>query len=348
MSNLYSKTKAEIVLELLASYNTSRPSDSEIESAILDVQREIATLDGKFNKRQRDAQHLSEQVFRKVIYLKNDNEKLNYCRDHLAVARNQFDSLIERIQAAGNGRILFEKTKPYSEIILDYLFDLNEILPWLQRNEQDWRFIAGGKTSDVTSWQVYLLARDLSHISSYVGTGNPLEHRTAQIASIVLLRQAMELRFQRLVSVSMLSDKSSEPRLKHDFYFEFIRSRGHFFKQRNVVIEELWHLYEWCSEIVHKAYQPFAWQISLAVKRTGELLNTQSVEKNKAWSLFNAIEIEDVEAMQADFEEHFLSTYGHGNWKFYRNQPEAQIKGGWKQSMEKVSVDFLSVKNPRS
>lgn len=90
-------------------------------------------------------------------------------------------------------------------------------------------------------------------------------------------------------------------------------------------MKELRHLYDWCSEVVHQAYQPYAWQLSMALRRGGDLLRSRSPMSTGAWSIYNLVKIVDVDAMQTAYEDHFLATFGHGCWKFTRAKPEALV-----------------------
>ena len=154
----------------------------------------------------------------------------------------------------------------------------------------------------------------------------------------------MELRFERLIAVYPLDANRKPPRLKHGFHQEFIISNPQFFNAGGFAIKELRHLYAWCSEIVHQAYQPYAWQIAMAMHRAGDLLQSRSTPPNAAWSIYNAVEIPDVPAMQDAFELHFLSTYGHGSWRMTRAKPEASA-AIWRTDMAYTSTDYRSVLN---
>jgi hypothetical protein len=48
--------------------------------------------------------------------------------------------------------------------------------------------------------------------------------------------------------------------------------------------------------------------------------------------------------MQDAFEEHFLSTYGHGSWRMARTKPEASVPN-WRAEMAYISKDWRSVRN---
>ncbi len=180
----------------------------------------------------------------------------------------------------------------FKAIFKDYVFDLREILMPLQKNVDGWTFFDGGKNSDVSSWEVYCLARSLSIQSAWAPTGIFLDHKASQIASIAVLRQAMELRFERLIAVYPFDKNGKPPRLKHGFHQDFIIANPNFFIADDFSIKELRHLYNWCSEIVHQAYQPYAWQIAMAMHRAGDLLQSRNRPPNAAWSIYNAVEVQ--------------------------------------------------------
>jgi hypothetical protein len=316
-----------------------------VDQAMADFLAEIAALDQKHNRGKRLTQdQLAEQVFRRSPTFKNDKALTPYLRYQLRVAFEELSKLDQEMRSQNTGSITFAVFSVYGHIIRDYLFDLREILEFLQRDVPNWTFFQGEKNFGVSSWEVYILARSLAFQSTFTGTGAPFDHKTAQIASVFVLRQAMELRFERLIAVYPTDPKGKPPRLKHGFHLEFIAANPQFFNANGFQIKELRHLYDWCSEIVHHAYQPYAWQISMALRRGGDLLHTRSVPANQAWSIYNAVQIIDVEAMQAGYENHFLTTYGHGTWRFTRERPEALIPN-WRPDMAFTGNAYRSVLN---
>ncbi len=257
-------------------------------------------------------------------------------------AHDELVRLVDELRAQNGGVITAGAITQFREIFTDYLFDLREILVPLQKNVNGWSFFVGSKNSNVSSWEVYQLARSLAIQSAWAPTGIFLDHKTSQIASIAVLRQAMELRFERLIAVYPFNAKGQPPRLKHGFHQEFIIANPQFFKADGFAIKELRNLYDWCSEIVHQAYQPYAWQIAMAMRRAGDLLRSRSTPPNMAWSIYNAVEIPDVPAMQYAFEQHFLSTYGHGSWCTARTKPEASVPN-WRPEMAYTTEVFRPV-----
>ncbi|WP_421440763.1 hypothetical protein [Agrobacterium tumefaciens] len=322
------------------------PTNEEAKSALLNFQADIRELDRKHNgsKMLTDDQ-LAEQVFKKNVSFENFAQFLPYGRYQLRLARQEMDILVDDIQRVSGGELTYDGIWSYNDFLTDYLFDLREILVQLQNNVDGWRFFDGGKSSHVDSWQIYLLANNLAWQSTISDPGKRLPHKTAQIASIGVLRQAMELRFERLISVYPIDRNGNPPKLKHGFHQTFIASRPDLFQAQGFDVGKLRHLYDWCSEIVHQAYQPYTWLISFGLRRAGKLLHTQA-SYNGRWSIFNAVRVTDVEAMQDAFESYFLDYFGHGEWKFYREKPEALVDG-WTDDMRKPSDEFVAVTNPR-
>ncbi len=330
MNKTESATTAQTLLRLLRPNDgVSPPTDGEAENTLTKFVCEIQSLDSQHNKNKIiNQKRLDEQVYRRDPTFKQDKHALPYFRYQLRVASEELSSLVVKMRKLGNGNITIDVLNQFSEILWDYLFDLRDILEFLQSNDNNWSFFEGGQNRGVSSWEVFHLAKGLAYQSTFKDTGAPFDHKTAQIASLFILRQAMELRFERLIGVYPYNRKKKPPKLRHGFHRDFISNNRNFFDDDDVFIEELRHLYDWCSEIVHQAYQPYAWQISMAFRRAGSLLQSRSVPSGQTWSIYNSVTIHDVDKMQAAYEEHFLNTYEHGEWCFTRKPPEAQLPHG--------------------
>ena len=344
MSTSSAVTPAHALLSLLTpTPGQPAPADATVDTAVATLLAEIAALDDQHNRRKTLSQdQLAEQVFRSSPTFKDERALTPYLRYQLRVARNELSALVGEMRGRNNGVVTATEIATFRDVLIDYMFDLRDILAFIQRNVSGWSFFQGDKNRTVTSWEVYQLARGLAYHSTYMGTGAYLDHKAAQIASMFVLRQAMELRFERLVAVYPTDPKGKAPRLKHGYHQEFIAANPQFFCADGFEIKKLRHLYDWCSEIVHQAYQPYAWQVSMALRRGGDLLRSRSAPADQAWSIFNAVRIDNVESMQAAFEEHFLATYGHGTWRFIRGRPEGLVPT-WRPEMALTSDDYRPV-----
>jgi hypothetical protein len=135
--------------------------------------------------------------------------------------------------------------------------------------------------------------------------------------------------------------------LKHGFHQEFIDAHPQYFRCQGFSILDLQPVYDWCSEIVHLAYQPYAWQMAWALEISGQLLGSRSVPAGQHWNIANAVEVVDVSDMQSAFESYFLRNYDHGSWRMIRRQPEALVRN-WTPAMAITPIDFRPVERRRS
>jgi len=318
------------------------PTDADADKAMGDFVAHLATLEGQHNRKVWSEQYLIDQVFGRARLFKKDAERSLYCRCHLKVALQQLSVLVGRLRNPLTGAVALASLNEWGETITDYIFDLADVVPFLQRRVQGYVYLNGGKNPTVHSWEVYNLSVGLAYQSTYSRQGFTLNHKAAQIASIAVLRQALELRFERLISVYLTNAKGKPPRLRHGFHQDFIVANPSFFRPQGFSIGDLKPVYDWCSEIVHQAYQPYAWQIGWALDLGGRLLASRPETPGGPWSIANGVEIIDVQAMQAAFEAYFLKNYDHGSWRMTRQRPEALVRN-WTASMAATAPNFRSV-----
>lgn len=332
-------SSAQVLLGILDNIQAATPlTDAMADKAVSDYLVELQRLNALHNKKRPPAAYLIEQVFGRGRAFTDTKAYIPFARCHLWVALEQFTNLVSQMRDPANGAITVGQIVRYKDTLRDYLFDLLDFVPFLQRKVAGYVYFSGAKSFGVHTWQLYLLSQSLA---SHAAHRTALDNKAAQIASIVTLRQALELRFQRLVSVYPTDKKGKPPKLRHGFHYDFIVENGRFFHAPGVDFTGLKHLYDWCSEVVHQAYQPYAWQVAWAVERGGQLLGAQAATGGH-WNLANAVTISDVEAMQAAFEAHFLQTYSHGEWRMIRMRPEALITN-WNAQMALTSPDFRPV-----
>ena len=321
-------------------------TDAQANRAVQDVIDHLKSVETT-QKKQKAWQetYLVERVFSRTRKFTTEHEETNWLRCHLRVGLTQFENLVASLRTDNSGTLSLAQLDQWKDVFVDYVYDFNTVVtPLVQRSVPDYHFIKGGKNRTVHSWEVFRLAQHLHYMSPFWGHGSGPEHKNSQIAAIGVLRQSLELRFDRLVGVYPLDKKGKSPKLRHGFHQDFVVKNPQFFQPQNFSISELKPMYDWCSEIVHQAYQPFAWQISWAIELAGRLMNPRQPMSGGAWSIDNAVHVMDVREMQTAFEDHFLASYDHGQWKFAKIRPEALV-AGWKPEMATVSADFRSPTN---
>jgi hypothetical protein len=326
MSTTFASTPAHALLRIVQPDPGASPAtDAAAHKAMTEFLDHTTALDRRHNRKARSETYMIEQIFGRAREFRNETETALYCRCHLSVALRELSDLADELRDPATGRFTAARMATWGATLTDYVFDLAEIVTFLQRKVDGYVYLRGHKNASVHSWEVYLLARALAHQSVYWGRGSPMDHKAAQIAAIAVLRQAMELRFERLISVYPVDVKGKPPRLKHGFHQDFVVAHPQYFQPQGFSIADLRPVYDWASEIVHQAYQPYAWQMAWALKLGGRLLQSRAAPPGKAWSIANGVHIADVQDMQAAFETHFLDTYGHGAWRMVRSKPEALV-----------------------
>lgn len=345
MTNPVNMLPSHVLLAILdASHSGTSPTDEDVEKAVTGFLDHLATIQKAQKSKKWSERYLIDGVFGRSRKFNNEVEQQAYCRVHLRVALDELTALINDLRDQQTSALTFAAIKPLKETIRDFVFDLQGIVSFLQRKSKGYVYLHGGKNPTVHSWEVYVLAKGIAHQSAHWGQGPALDHKVAQISAIGVLRQALELRFTRLIAVYPTDKKGKSPKLRHGFHQDFIVANPNFFQAKGYNIADLRPMYDWCSEVVHQAEQPYAWQISWAIKLAGRLLAARPAQQNAAWSIANAVEIPDVLTMQDAFENHFLANYQHGEWQMAREQPEA-LTPNWKSHMAGTNPNFRSPNN---
>jgi hypothetical protein len=340
MTNSNNKLPAHALLDIFSvSPSNALPTDAEAEQATDDFLNHLTSIQKAQRSKQWSERYLIDSVFGRSRKFNSDAELQAYCRVHLKIALDELIVLINELRDPQTGSLTFAALQSWESTLTDYIFDLQGIVTFLQRKVVGYIYLRGGKNPTVHSWEVYLLAKGLAYQSTHWGNSPALDHKVAQIAAIGVLRQALELRFTRLIAVYPTDKKGKSPKLRHGFHQDFVVNHPTLFQANGFSVVDLRPMYDWCSEIVHQAYQPYAWQTSWAIGLAGRLLGARSAPPNAAWSVANAVEILDVPAMQADFERHFLNTYDHGEWQMTRERPEA-LTPSWKSDMAGTDPNF--------
>lgn len=255
--------------------------------------------------------------------LRKDVEIAAYCRVHLQIAVQQFEQLICTMKS-NKGKVSNTVLRTYSETVRDYLFDLQPIVEFLERKKDGkYEFFRGRKSYGVMSWELFRVSRQLAIQSSFRNKPLHIDHKTAQIVSIFVLRQALEAKFERIVAVILYDKNAQTPRLRHGFHYDFVADNPNYFEFTSVDFLLLRKIYEWCNTIVHRAYQPFAWQVSHAQSICAGLWAHGPMTARGGSSIHGGIRILDVDGMQTTFVKHFINSYEHGIWCVNFGAPEA-------------------------
>lgn len=290
---------------------------------LLDVLDHLKWLQSRHAAKTYTCEYIVATAYGKPRSLCKDVEVAAYCRVHLQLATQQFEKLIKELKGA-NGIVPMTNLRRFSEIVRDYLFDLLPIVEFLERRKDaSYEFFRGGKSYGVASWEIFRVSRQLAIQSAFRGKPFHIDHKTSQIASIFVLRQALEAKFNRIIGVYFFDKNEKTPKVKHDFHYAFIASNPDCFEFTSVDFSLLGKIYDWCNSIVHQAYQPLAWQISHAQSVCSGLWADGPNTQKGGWSIHGGVRILNLEDMQGRFARHFAASYDHGIWSVVFVKPEA-------------------------
>lgn len=285
---------------------------------VVDFLAYLRSVLAKHCRRSYDDAYLADVVFEKPRFFESDAESMAYCRGHLTVALRQLEKLFSEMKGE-HVRLTSHALQRYRAVLVDYLFDLKPIVEYLEsKKDPSYLFFNGGKNYSITTWQLFRACRQLQVQGVHPAV---LEHKPAQIASVCILRQAMELKFERLVGVAFYDRAGQTPRLRHGFHYDFIKNNIDLYDFKVVRFELLRQIYDWTNVIVHRAFQPLAWQVSYATDLCSGLF--ASGEYERGWSIYGGVHILNKDEMQQRFARHFAALYDHGNWSVFLGQTEA-------------------------
>lgn len=320
-------TPAQQLLNKLRKHHGQRPVRQSATDCLSAFNEHVKWLRDRHAPKSWSDEYINSLAFREPRKLKSAIEERNYCKVHLRLAADFFQKL--------NDEITSDTTKPAhlnlaqnSELITDFLFDLMPIAIRLEREKDpNYEFFRGGKFYGVDSREIFSLSRHLSSHSTLNKDQLRLDHKTSQIASVFLLRQALEAKFERIIPVSLNDADGETPRLRHNFHYDFIRSNTRFYEFTNTRFTLLKTIYNWCSKIVHNPIQPLTWQISFAHDLCGPLWEWGPLNKHGGYSVHGGVRILNIEELRTEFVKHFNSSYAHGGtWCASNFEPEAVTK----------------------
>lgn len=263
-------------------------------------------------------EYLVSVCFNKNVYMTPAVAKA-YCQINLVVGVKYLRMRIELVEKAykefGESAIL-----EASEIFHNYLHDFRPLIEYVAREkDKEYVFFKGSKSAAARTQDLFYLSKALSQARLAVAR----EFRTCNVASIFVLRQALEVKFERLVGVEFIDGKFKAPKLWHGFQYDFIKGNLHFFEFQGFDFLVLRQIYDWCSMMVHSADMPLAWLLPMAHDYCEGLFGSGADSADGYWNVYGAVRVIDKEAMQQAYAEFFSKKYDHGIFCVYFGETES-------------------------
>nr|WP_312230070.1 hypothetical protein [Pseudomonas sp.] len=300
-------------------------SVSEALNAIENFVQHMQELCNKHSRKQWSKLFLSEKAFSTKEFFTVSDFRC-YCKVNLKIGVSQlekvFDELSLRLKEEPEDAI--NTIRLYKSVLNDYLFDFKYFVEFLeQEKNKEYVFFSGGKSIRTETYHLYQFSQALACSSTHGENIITSFHKEAQTASAFVLRQALELKFDRAISVTIRDRNGSRPRLKHGFHYSFMIARPDLFEFVDYDFTLIKNVYDWCSNIVHTGHQPLIWQMPFAYELCSGVFSWGQMNVNGGQSIHGGVRIRDVPEMQVAFAEHFANSYDHGVWCITASKPEA-------------------------
>lgn len=298
----------------------------DLLSNLFQLLKYIKGVKGRHVKKNYNDNHLTKVCFDKRSYFKKQ-PFLDYCKVQLVVGIRYFEILILEIEEKIKGQsssFANDVLRFYQDQLYDYIFDFKiSVEPLEKKLDQNYIFFNGGKSSATRSADLYRFSRALAYGGTYDANLLRGYHKESQVAAAFVLRQALELKFERILGVVLFDKNGAKPRLRHGVHLGFIQSNIDLFEFPEFDFTLLSDIYNWCSGVVHQGAQPLIWQIPYALELSSGLFDWGDLNRSGGMSCDGGVRILDVDAMRQRFLSYFFSIEENGYWGVYFDKPEA-------------------------
>ena len=211
-----------------------------------------------------DLEYLLGAILKDERTLKNETDKRNFCKISLTVANKYLQEAVTQIKNH-SGNLKDKNVYKHCEIIRDYLHDIKPFVEYfMHKDEPGFVLINGGKSYENYSYEMNRIANNLYWNSLY--RSNIMDQKMSINLSNFALRQALELKFKRILGIYDVYTKNLDgPKLRHDFFPEFINNNASHFTIPYDHLAFLINVYKWTNRTIHIGENPRIWELRLAL-----------------------------------------------------------------------------------
>lgn len=246
--------------------------------------------------------HLVNTIFQESSNIRKPQQLENYCRCHLYIARNWLGALISDLKA--NNETSHHHVIKFKSYISDFLFNIKTFIEYLERKKsKDYVFFNGIKHHGQHSATIFRTSMQLYWQSSE--NINNCSHSALINLSTFTLRQAIELKLQRIIGAQDIYDKTGNRlRTKLDMYSSFISENTDLITTNCHSIHNILTISKWTNKTIHKGATPYIWEQWYALTVSMHLFERIEGRQNDSWSINDPVEIIDYEKVKMRFVEY--------------------------------------------
>ena len=263
-------------------------------------------------------------IFREKKPFKTKNEADQYCKCHLFLANQWLKFLIENAIKV-NGKASHRRVLKFEEHIQDFMHDVKPFIEYFEKKSNpEYSFFKGSKYYGQQSWQIFRESRELYWISTQ--DKFTCSYRMTINLSIFSLRQALELKFQRIIGIyAIYNKKFEEPKVKYGYYSTFIEKHLTTIQTKYSSFNDLTKIYKWTNRTIHTGFMPYIWEQWYALELADLLFSAYDENEDGSWSVHGAVKLTNHENLKIEFVKDFCDKYPTEIWCFDFDKPEAVV-----------------------
>jgi len=194
----------------------------------------------------------------------------------------------------------------------------------MKKKDPNFRFVEGFKSYAQNSIWMFREAKNLFW-SSTVTNKNPLSHMSSVSLAVFALRQAIEIRFRRVIGITKIVDENvSDAKLRHDFILDFVGKNLDLIELKVGSMTNLALIYKWTNFSIHTGGMPKIWEMQFALDFCNNVFQPDAPDPKKGWSINSSVKIKDYAELKKRWESEVKAALPGRNWHFmYMEKPEA-------------------------
>lgn len=141
------------------------------------------------------------------------------------------------------------------------------------------------------------------------------------------IRQSLEIKFRRILGIAGIFNKElKSPRLRHDYFAEFIQKHLYHFVIQHNSIKNITTIYKWTNFGIHSGTMPRTWEAQYALEYCDGLFAPSDPHIGKAWSIHDAVQISNYYMLVKALTDQLSVNFPNDTWCIDLGNPEAVIK----------------------
>ncbi len=187
-----------------------------------------------------------------------------YVKVNLFVAKRTLNRIIDEI-AQKKGGLNYSNIKLFSNLLTDFLFDINEFINYYKnKTDLNFIFLTGGKSYSTSSFETFAIARGLFYNSSI--RRNPIPYKESQGMVSMTLRQSIEIKTKRIFGIYKIKkNRRNAPDYGFKKIFSFIEANQSDINYDPIDFEILKLIYKWSCAYIHNGDNSYLWQTGNAL-----------------------------------------------------------------------------------